>query len=176
MPACGPSGRIAGAAAAPGRWRRTKGQEATVTELLHELIMSSAGREPDRTALTDGARAAGYGELADRLAAFAAGLQGRGVARFERVAVFLPKNIENVVAMFGTAQAGGIFVPVNPLLKPAQVAHILTDSEAAVLVTTADRLQGLGSVLAACPSVRIIVTTDAAPPAAFPGVDAGHDR
>ena len=36
--------------------------------------------------------------------------------------------------------AGGVAVPVNGLLKAPQVAHILRDSDAQVLVTTADRL------------------------------------
>jgi acyl-CoA synthetase (AMP-forming)/AMP-acid ligase II len=41
--------------------------------------------------------------------------------------------LETVTALFGTAAAGGAFVPVNPLLKPPQVAHILQDSGTRVL-------------------------------------------
>ena len=41
--------------------------------------------------------------------------------------------------MFGAAAAGGVFVPVNPLLKPEQVAYILSDCNVRVLVTSADR-------------------------------------
>ena len=52
--------------------------------------------------------------------------------------------------MFGAAAAGGVFVPVNPLLKPEQVAYILADCNVRVLVTSADRLAA-GDGLAAMP-------------------------
>jgi acyl-CoA synthetase (AMP-forming)/AMP-acid ligase II len=45
------------------------------------------------------------------------------------------KRFETVVAAFGAAAAGGVFVPVNPLLKPAQVGYILRDCNVRVLVT-----------------------------------------
>ena len=53
----------------------------------------------------------------------------------------MEKNVENVAAMFGAAAAGGAFVPVNPLLKPEQVAYIMADCNVRVLVTSADRLR-----------------------------------
>jgi acyl-CoA ligase (AMP-forming) (exosortase A-associated) len=134
-----------------------------VTDLLHELIMSSAERDASAPALKDGALEVGYGELAAAVRQVARGLQDTGLGRFGRVAVFLPKGIENVLAMFGTAAAGGIFVPVNPLLKPAQVAHILADSGASVLVTSADRLLGLGDALEGCADLATVVTVDEPP-------------
>ena len=59
----------------------------------------------------------------------------------DRVAVFLDKRLETVESIFGVSAAGGVFVPVNPLLlKPQQVAYILDDCGVRVLVTTAERL------------------------------------
>jgi len=141
-----------------------------VTDLLHELIMSTAGRAPDGAALRDGRRELSYAALAGQVASVAGGLQAAGLARHGRVAVFLPKSLENVVAMFATAMAGGIFVPVNPLLKPAQVAYILEDSGAEVLVTSTDRLLALGDALAGCAGLRTVVTVDAPPAPPLPGL------
>ncbi len=62
-----------------------------------------------------------------------------------------------MAACFGTSLAGGVFVPVNPLLKPPQVGHILQDSGATVLVTSADRLRDLEAELAKVPTVRHVV-------------------
>ncbi|MGI9217526.1 MAG: acyl-CoA ligase (AMP-forming), exosortase A system-associated, partial [Hydrogenophaga sp.] len=59
--------------------------------------------------------------------------------------------------------AGGVLVPVNPVLKPAQVAHVLQDSGAKVLVTSAARLQALASVLRDCTALTHVVLVDAAP-------------
>ncbi len=134
-----------------------------MTELLHELIMSAARRLPAAPALADGPRTQSYGELDVAVRQLAAGLQSAGLQRAERVAIYLPKSLENVAAMFATAMAGGVFVPVNPLLKPAQVAHILADSGARVLVTSADRLHGLHQALAGLADLVTIVTVDAPP-------------
>ena len=59
----------------------------------------------------------------------------------------LPKQFETVITMFGAARAGCVFVPVNPLLKPPQVGHILRDCDVRVLVTTAQRAQELQAEL-----------------------------
>lgn len=84
-----------------------------------------------------------YAELWQRICGFASGLAAIGLRRDERVAVLLDKRIETVVAIFGTAAAGGVIVPVNPLLRPQQVAYILADCDVRVLVTSPDRLAQL---------------------------------
>jgi long-subunit acyl-CoA synthetase (AMP-forming) len=63
---------------------------------------------------------------------------------------------------FGAARAGGAFVPVNPLLKGPQVAHILRDSAASVLVTAAERLADLEPVLDDLPALEHLVVVGAA--------------
>ena len=68
------------------------------------------------------------------------GLLGLEIGRADRVAVWLDKSPETVVACFGAAAAGAVFVPVNPVLKPMQVAHVLADSGAKGLVTSRQRL------------------------------------
>src|SRR5664279_3818019 len=97
------------------------------TTLLHEFITESAMRSPRQVALIYGEHSVDYGELARQIAGFASGMMMLGLTRSERVAIFLEKRVEMVVAAFGTSSAGGTFVPVNPLLKPDQVAYILRD-------------------------------------------------
>jgi acyl-CoA ligase (AMP-forming) (exosortase A-associated) len=82
---------------------------------------------------------------------------GLGLGRLERVVIYLPKQPENVVGMFGAARAGGVFVPVNPLLKAPQVEHILRDCNVRVLVTSPERLATLESAVAASVDLRAIV-------------------
>ena len=52
----------------------------------------------------------------------AAGLVDLGLARGERVGIYLEKRFETVVASFGAAAAGCVFVPLNPVLKPSRSA------------------------------------------------------
>ncbi|MDB5794810.1 MAG: acyl--CoA ligase, partial [Noviherbaspirillum sp.] len=80
-----------------------------------------------------------------------------GLGRGERVAVYLEKRIETVAGLFGAAAAGGVFVPVNPLLKPEQVAYILADCNVRVLLTSADRLKLLAPVLPQCADLRTVM-------------------
>ena len=128
---------------------------------MHELIAASADAGPERVALYQGDRRASYGELAESVSGVANGLAGLGLRRQDRVAVFLPKSVETVAAMFGTSLAGGVFVPVNPVLKAAQVGHILRDSGAGVLITAAGRAEALRTVLPECPELEHVVLVDA---------------
>ena len=102
----------------------------------------------------------GYAEFFRQIEAFCSGLIGLGLPRAGRVAVYLDKRFETVVACFGTACAGGAFVPVNPVLKPAQVAYILRDCNVRVMVTSRVRLASLRGELAACPDLTHVVLID----------------
>jgi acyl-CoA ligase (AMP-forming) (exosortase A-associated) len=130
--------------------------------LLHHLIDRSAQRTPDAPALTLRERTLDYRTLAHLQNGFCSGLLHAGIARSERVAVLLNKSFEGVAAMFGTAKAGCTFVPINPVLKPEQVMHIINDCEVRVLVTSPERLHKLQASLAQCPSLHTVVVVDGA--------------
>ncbi len=131
-----------------------------MTDLLHGLIENAARTRPDNIALAFKTESITYGELWQRLEALAGGLVGMHLQRRDRVAVYLDKRIETVVTIFGTAAAGGVFVPVNPQLKARQVTYILRDCNARILVTSVERLRGLGDTLAECPDLRLVVLID----------------
>lgn len=131
-----------------------------MTDLLHQIVSSAAEADPDATAIVCENRRVSYAKLDAEVRSFAAGLVGFDFHKQARLAVYLPKQIETIVSIFGATQAGGIFVPVNPVLKAAQVAHILQDSGATILVTTVDRLASLKSILANCRDLNLVVLTD----------------
>ena len=130
--------------------------------LLSELIAVSAARTPRALALTSGASSLNYGELCAHVNQFAAGLLALGLQRGERVAIYLEKRFETVIASFGAPAAGAVFVPINPLLKAEQVAFILQDCNVRILLTSPDRLPLLAGALAGCPDLRHVVVTDSA--------------
>lgn len=108
--------------------------------LFGDIIERGMKRNPLGEALRMGADSVDYVYLAGRVERAASAFLRRGLKAGDRVAVYLPKSVPSVTALFGVARAGGVFVPVNPVLKARQVNHILADSGATILVTSADRL------------------------------------
>jgi acyl-CoA ligase (AMP-forming) (exosortase A-associated) len=84
-----------------------------------------------------------YAGLERAVGALAAALQARGLEPGGRVASWLPKTLITGVLPLACARAGLVHVPINPLLKRGQVAHILADSGAALLLTGEARLHTL---------------------------------
>ncbi len=146
-----------------------------MSELLHDLIDQSARRTPDAPALQFADTVVSYAELAAMTEDFADGLVRLGVDAGERVAVYLEKRIETVVAFFGAAAAGAVFVPVNPVLRSRQVRHILVDCNVRVLITSAARLAALGDVPGECRDLRAIVLVDETDQPAPVPLTAWHD-
>jgi acyl-CoA ligase (AMP-forming) (exosortase A-associated) len=130
-------------------------------DLIHDLLLQNADRTPHQDALTYQGVRLGYGALSSQVLDLAAGLLHRRLGRAERVAVYLEKRPETVIALFGAAAAGGVFVPVNPLLKPDQVAYILKDCNVRILVTSAERLTLLGPVLPECDELHTVIVVGA---------------
>ncbi|MEV4604125.1 acyl-CoA ligase (AMP-forming), exosortase A system-associated [Amycolatopsis sp. NPDC049253] len=130
---------------------------------LPDLVARPAQRAPGAPALTARTTTISYAELDERTERAAAGLRDLGLDGGERVAVFLDKRIETVVALFACSRAGGVFIPVNPVLRPRQVRHILDDCAARILVTSTDRLRALRAELAACKSLSHVLALGDSP-------------
>lgn len=131
---------------------------------FHHLLSQMAARSPARPAITSGSVTHSYDQLWQEALGVSAALRRMGLGRHDRVAVFLDKRVQTVAALFGISAAGGIFVPINPLLRPRQVSYILADSGARVLVTSAERLAPLAPTLEAVPELRHVLLVDTEPP------------
>ena len=80
-----------------------------------------------------------FKELNLRIGRLAAWLATRGLSAGDRVATWLGKSEVACLMPLASVRAGLVHVPVNPLLKAAQVAHIIADSGAQLLVTNTSR-------------------------------------
>ena len=96
-----------------------------------------------------------YAGLERHVASLAGALAAEGLEDGARVASWLPKTRMTSLLPLACARAGLVHVPINPLLKRAQVAHILADSGADLLITGAARLATLeaGDVPANCRAI-----------------------
>ncbi len=84
-----------------------------------------------------------FKDLRSRVGQLAAWLQLQVPEAGLRVATWLPKGLTSCLMPLAAARAGLVHVPVNPLLKRAQVAHIMADSGAALLIANPARLASL---------------------------------
>ena len=95
---------------------------------------------PDQPALVQGGAALSYAELHRTATRVSHGLRRRGVGRGDRVAFLGLNSVELVQAMFGAAQLGAVFVPLNTRLTAPELRHVLADSAPALLIAE-DRLR-----------------------------------
>lgn len=122
---------------------------------LHDLLDSPAVK-PDGVAVVDGQRECCYADLRSAVDRLAARIAQAGARRGDRVALLLPKSLEECVGLFAASRADAVVVPINPVLRPPQVRHVLADCEARVLVTQRKLLHDLGDEIASLPGLTVI--------------------
>jgi len=125
---------------------------------LYTLLDESAEKHPDATALIYQDKRITYGELKEEVDRFATALQKMGVARGDRVALFLPNVPQFVISYYGALKAGAIVTAISPLYKEREVAHQISDSGAETLVVLDILYSEVENVLGELGLKRTIVT------------------
>jgi acyl-CoA ligase (AMP-forming) (exosortase A-associated) len=97
----------------------------------------------DAPALADAQGVLDYAGFDRAVGVLAAALRARGLVPGDRVACWIAKTRLACLLPLAVVRAGLVHVPINPLLRRAQVAHILADSGAALLIAGAARAETL---------------------------------
>lgn len=101
-----------------------------------------------------------YAELMDRARRFSALLQSRSIRAGDRVATLAWNTAAHVEAWYGIMGMGAVCHTLNPRLAPADIAAMLRQSQARILVFSADLLSLAQSVADAAPDVTALLTID----------------
>ena len=125
---------------------------------LADCLRRNARRYSDHPALIFFNRKVSYKELNDAVDRFAAGLQKLGVARGDRVAVYMPNCPQYVIAYYGALRAGAIIVPCNPLYVARELEHQLKDAGTRVMVVLSSFYHTIQEIRANTPLEQVIVT------------------
>ena len=112
----------------------------TVTNVA-ALVARSAQRNAHRVAIVSPVRTLTYAELEQRTNRLANALLGLGLARGDRVGIYLPNCAEIVEIELACYKAALVKAPFNARLSPAEVGAIVANSEATLIVTTAERAE-----------------------------------
>lgn len=141
----------------------------TAPTTLGGLFDAAARRDPAATAVTQcdldgGARSLSYGELAETKDRLASALRAAGVGPGKRVAVAVPRSVEQVVALVAIVSAGGAYVPLDLAYPDERLEYILADAAPQVVLVTADQRDRFTELLAAAGvSARVLVQGDELP-------------
>ncbi|MFE0683570.1 amino acid adenylation domain-containing protein [Streptomyces sp. NPDC058961] len=136
---------------------------------LGALFDAAARRDPAATAVTqcalDGTtRSLTYGELASAKDELAATLRAAGVRPGRRVAVAVPRTIEQVVALVAIVSAGGAYVPLDTAYPDERLAYVLADAAPQVVLVDPEQRERFTALLAkAGVPARVLVQGDEPP-------------
>ena len=112
----------------------------TPVVLLQRMFENSVKENGDKTALIAQDAALTYNELNNKANIVAHNLIKRGVKVGDSVALLLPRQSCFFCCLFGVNKAGAAFIPCDPQYPADRINHIITDSEASYIITTADKL------------------------------------
>jgi amino acid adenylation domain-containing protein len=102
---------------------------------IHELVAAQAERCPDAIAVTTGSQHLTYHELNCRTNQLAHRLRAVGIGPEVIVAICVERSVEMIFGLLAILKAGGAYVPLDPVYPQQQLAFMLTDSQASVLLT-----------------------------------------
>lgn len=117
---------------------------------VSRFIQEQAAARPSHPAIESDGITFTYKELLVRSTIFAVELKSRGVTAGDRVGLLFSNQPDYVAAFFAITGIGGTVVPINPLLKSEEIAHVLTDSKAKALIV---QDAGFAEVAKALPSL-----------------------
>jgi amino acid adenylation domain-containing protein len=103
---------------------------------ISELLRDKARTRPSNTALVTDDQSLSYSELNTAVSEFAQHLSQQGIEEGDRIAVYMPKSIKEVLAMLAANRIGAVFVNVNAHWSFMQLEHVLTDCEVRMLMTS----------------------------------------
>ena len=135
-----------------------------------ELLTNSAAQYPDKAAIIFRDQTTSYAELDRRANQVANALMGLGVQKGDRVGLLLHNIPLYLEAYYGILKAGAVVVPMNVLYKQGEVAYIMQDSGAKVLLTFAPFAPVALAAASEAPDLRHVIV---AAPIAIPGAVSG---
>ena len=101
---------------------------------LHKILDESAIKHPEKNAIIFQDKKITYKELSREVNCFATGLQKHGLAKNNRVAIFLPNIPQFIISYYGALKAGAIVTSISPLFKERELKHQLIDSGSDTLI------------------------------------------
>lgn len=126
---------------------------------MADLVAAAAAESPEKLAVVEaGGRSLTWAELDDEVGRVATGLGAAGIVAGHRVVLVAGNRLEFVTSYLGVLRAQAVAVPVNPLSTPGEIARIVADSAAKLVVTDADAVSAVREAMVELdPAPRVVV-------------------
>jgi non-ribosomal peptide synthetase component F len=112
--------------------------------LIPTLFEAQAAALPEATAVLFGQTSLTYRQLNEQANQLAHHLQSQGVITGTVVGVCLERSLELVIALLATLKAGGTILPLDPAYPAERLAFMLSDAQAALVITTTGFIDSQG--------------------------------
>jgi long-chain acyl-CoA synthetase len=134
---------------------------------LRELLEDRVRAQPDQDFLFSEAeqRKFSYNEFNQAVNRAAAMLQSNGVQKGDVVSLLLPNSVEYIVAYFACWKLGALAGPVNSLMKPQEMAYVISNSEARALLVHREFLPAVEEIRSGLPTLRAVIRFEDEAPA-----------
>jgi long-chain acyl-CoA synthetase len=104
---------------------------------FYEVLEKNAKKFPKKTAYFIDDRKISWGRVKKKVDTFARTLEFLDVKKYDKVPVLVGNSIEYIVALLGIQKIGAVPVPINTFLKEDEIAYIVNDVEAQLMVASA---------------------------------------
>ncbi|MGG1878421.1 amino acid adenylation domain-containing protein, partial [Paenibacillus cisolokensis] len=116
---------------------------------IHAQFEAKARQVPDRTAVIFKDQQWSYAQLNQRANALARSLRQQGMGKGDVAGIMVSRGAEMLISILAVLKAGGAYLPIDPEYPPDRIHHMLTDSQARLLLTEARYRAELPAALSA---------------------------
>ncbi len=124
---------------------------------IQKLLKNQAKNSPEKPAIIFEGQVISFSELRENTAKAVNFLKSKGVKKGDKVAIFLPNNLEAVYSFLGIFSLGAVAVPLDFMLTEEEVINFINHSQSEILITQGKKEADLVVVKNRCPGLKEII-------------------
>lgn len=131
-----------------------------MSTLLHDLLIKSAVKYPDKTAVSYRDDKISYRELDELSRELSSICISKGAGMGDRIGIYIDKSIESVIAVFGILRTGACYVPFDPMAPLERHKLIINDCSLEYLITSSKKLRQISQIIEQTTKLKYVFVTD----------------
>ncbi len=129
---------------------------------IYEVLIQSMVKHKDKIAIDFEGDIWTYGRLISTVGRTALFLKKMGIKKGDRVAIQLPKGMEFICLHLAVQSLGAVTLPLNPAYSQEEIKYFLSDSEAVLYITNANKFYSVNKAIDELENLKIFLVDDGA--------------